>query len=242
MALRTKVEEPEGVNLALFITPMLDMAFQLMAFFLVTFHPIREGSIRGELLPPTEVAGKGAGPADPERQKINAEPKPSDIWAVVLKAMDRNELGKLDPKEVEKLVTEKDKLDWAKRGEAGLPEWYKGRPKEIYIRAPGAPLTDKAWSWEYLSSPAPWPDPNLKPKAGEDPDPKTRAGLEKLTLELEKIKKDLGGVKAHIELEGDSEISYGYIIRVHDLCKTAGFKQVEFRGPSDFRPREKKKG
>jgi biopolymer transport protein ExbD len=240
MARRTRAEEPEGVQLGLFITPMLDMAFQLMAFFLVIFHPIREGSIRGELLPPTEVAAKGSGPADPDRQKINAEPKPSDIWAIVLKVMDRNEVDKLDPKEVEKLVTEKDNPSWAKRGE--MPEWYKGRPKEIYIRAPGAPLTEKTWRWEYLSSPAPWPDPRVKPRTGEDPDPKTREGLEKLSAELEKVKKNLGEVKAHIELEGDSEISYGYIIRVHDLCKNLGFKQVEFRGPSDFRPREKKKG
>ena len=31
-----------GVNLGLIITPMLDMAFQLMAFFIMTFQPLSE--------------------------------------------------------------------------------------------------------------------------------------------------------------------------------------------------------
>jgi len=241
MARRKYAEEPEGVELGLFITPMLDMAFQLMAFFLVTFHPIREASIKGELLPPTEVAGKGGGPVDPEKIKVNAEPKPSDIYAVVLKVMDPNEIGKLSGDEVKKLLTDKDKAKMAAAGEPIVPEWFKGRPKEIYIRAPGAPLTEKSWRWDYQSSTAPWPDLSQRPKAGEDPDPKTREALGKLKSELEKIHKNLGEVKAHIELEGDSDLAYDYVIRVHDLCKMTGFKQVEFRGPSDYRPRMPKK-
>ena len=39
-----------GPNLNPIITPMLDMAFQLMAFFIMTYHPSAlEGHIDGKL-------------------------------------------------------------------------------------------------------------------------------------------------------------------------------------------------
>ena len=42
-----------GVNLGLIITPMLDMSFQILAFFIMTYHPSAlEGNIDGKLLPP----------------------------------------------------------------------------------------------------------------------------------------------------------------------------------------------
>jgi biopolymer transport protein ExbD len=46
----------EGVNLSIIITPMLDMAFQLLAFFIMTYNPpAREVAIEGQLLPPTKA-------------------------------------------------------------------------------------------------------------------------------------------------------------------------------------------
>ena len=43
-----------GVNLAIIVTPMLDMAFQLLAFFVMTYHPSAlEGSYKiSQVLPP----------------------------------------------------------------------------------------------------------------------------------------------------------------------------------------------
>src|SRR2546423_15371968 len=53
-----------GVNLSLIITPMLDMAFQILAFFIMTYHPSAlEGHIPGSLVPPDNFAKKG--PKDP---------------------------------------------------------------------------------------------------------------------------------------------------------------------------------
>src|SRR5207302_10768977 len=48
-----------GVNLGLIITPMLDMSFQILSFFIMTYHPSAlEGHIAGSLAPPEKVATK----------------------------------------------------------------------------------------------------------------------------------------------------------------------------------------
>ena len=65
-------EDDGGVNLSTVITPMLDMSFQLLAFFIMTYHPSAlEGHIDGKLLPPAKVSF--AGPATPDKKK-DAEP------------------------------------------------------------------------------------------------------------------------------------------------------------------------
>ena len=58
---RRKIDPGLGVNLGLIITPMLDMAFQLMAFFIMTYPPSpRESVIDGALLPAAASAASGA--------------------------------------------------------------------------------------------------------------------------------------------------------------------------------------
>src|SRR5260370_35183942 len=48
---------PGGVNLGLIITPMLDMSFQILSFFIMTYNPSAlEGHIPGSLAPPLDVA------------------------------------------------------------------------------------------------------------------------------------------------------------------------------------------
>ena len=49
-----------GVNLGLIITPMLDMSFQILAFFIMTYHPSAlEGHIAGSLAAPHSEHGNG---------------------------------------------------------------------------------------------------------------------------------------------------------------------------------------
>ncbi len=73
---RYHAEESEGVNLSLVITPMLDMSFQLLAFFIMTYHPSAlEAHIDGKLLPPTKTATAGAAP----KKEGEKEPPPIDI-------------------------------------------------------------------------------------------------------------------------------------------------------------------
>src|SRR5260370_14857090 len=62
MGMRTKYQDHStpGVNLGLIITPMLDMSFQILSFFIMTYHPSAlEGHIAGSLAPPTKVATTG---------------------------------------------------------------------------------------------------------------------------------------------------------------------------------------
>src|SRR6266542_2828032 len=49
----------QGVQLSLIVTPMLDMSFQILAFFIMTYHPSAlEGHIPGSLVPPENFAKK----------------------------------------------------------------------------------------------------------------------------------------------------------------------------------------
>jgi biopolymer transport protein ExbD len=53
--------QPGGVNLGLIITPMLDMSFQILAFFIMTYHPSAlEGHLSGSLV------GRESGQAGPD--------------------------------------------------------------------------------------------------------------------------------------------------------------------------------
>jgi biopolymer transport protein ExbD len=78
-----------GVQLGLIITPMLDMSFQLMAFFIMTYHPSAlEGHIDGNLLPPIEIAMKGPKSAAPnDFPAIDEEPQLQDVLLVVVKSV-----------------------------------------------------------------------------------------------------------------------------------------------------------
>src|ERR1043166_8025317 len=61
MGMRTKYQDHStpGVNLSLIVTPMLDMSFQILAFFIMTYHPSAlEGHIPGSLVPPENFAKK----------------------------------------------------------------------------------------------------------------------------------------------------------------------------------------
>ncbi len=52
-----------GVQLGLIVTPMLDMAFQILSFFIATYHPsAMEGHIPGSLVPPENPAMKSKDP------------------------------------------------------------------------------------------------------------------------------------------------------------------------------------
>lgn len=66
-----------GMNLSAIITPMLDMAFQILAFFIMTYHPSAlEGHIPGSLVPPENIAKKGteSAPADPTQVPQSVDP------------------------------------------------------------------------------------------------------------------------------------------------------------------------
>src|SRR5947199_8764108 len=77
-----------GVALGLIVTPMLDMSFQLMAFFIMTYHPSAlEGHIDGNLLPPTLVAENSKNAAPSDLPAVDEEPQLQDAVLVLVKAV-----------------------------------------------------------------------------------------------------------------------------------------------------------
>ncbi len=79
-----------GVNLSIVITPMLDMAFQLMAFFIMTYHPSAlEGHIDGILLPPPLAVKGPIKPLEGEDPLVGLEPDLGEVLGVQIKAVAR---------------------------------------------------------------------------------------------------------------------------------------------------------
>lgn len=65
---KTKRPQTEQVDADLPITPMLDMSFQLLAFFIMTFHPAPSEAQIAMSLPPADPGG-GATAPDPTAEK-----------------------------------------------------------------------------------------------------------------------------------------------------------------------------
>ncbi len=77
-----------GVNLAYIITPFLDMAFQLLAFFIMTYHPSAlEGHIDGKLVPPTDIATHAPKPVQPTDLPPDSDPDAAETLLVQIKAV-----------------------------------------------------------------------------------------------------------------------------------------------------------
>ena len=90
---------PGGVNLGLIITPMLDMSFQILAFFIMTYHPAAmEGHIPGSLVPPEDPATKSKDKTPtPMEQALSVpedllDPSLNDAITVVVKAAVKDDL------------------------------------------------------------------------------------------------------------------------------------------------------
>src|SRR5260221_11486321 len=79
-----KDQGPGGVNLGLIITPMLDMSFQILTFFIMTYNPSAlEGHIPGSLAPALDIRKNG-----PENKVDNVlSVDPGEILAEVQDAV-----------------------------------------------------------------------------------------------------------------------------------------------------------
>ncbi|MBA4063930.1 MAG: hypothetical protein C0501_09500 [Isosphaera sp.] len=90
---RRKRKADDDVQPDLPITPMLDMSFQLLAFFIMTFNPTpTEGQIRMALPPPDMGDSRSSTPPSP------ADEKPMK-WAVVVLATDNGQIAKMTLRE-----------------------------------------------------------------------------------------------------------------------------------------------
>ena len=98
-----------GVNLAIIVTPMLDMAFQLLAFFVMTYHPSAlEGSYKvSQTLPPEKKIGQAGPKEKKDEMPGDIEPKLSDVVLVSLKATTRGQFPKRDEGEIYRVFLKK---------------------------------------------------------------------------------------------------------------------------------------
>lgn len=101
--------------LSLIVTPMLDMSFQLLSFFIMVYHPAAlEGHIEGKLLPPSKFAVKGKS-AEMSSGELPSVDNPPDLSTYVTVKINSVPKGK----------TEGDRLD--------------GMPRTIQYARPEAP-------------------------------------------------------------------------------------------------------
>ena len=79
------------------ITPMLDMAFQLLTFFVLTYHPSpAEGQFQMSLLPAAPVVDMNAPPSETNAPPNDAVPAALRTMRTTLRAGPRGELGRVN--------------------------------------------------------------------------------------------------------------------------------------------------
>src|SRR5262245_8209987 len=198
-------EAGTGVQLGLIITPMLDMSFQLMAFFIMTYHPSAlEGHIDGNLLPPTLVATKAKGGKIDEKQDmdlpaVDEEPQLQDALLVIIKSVAKGQVEGV---------------------------FVDGEPSQLMLKRPQDAMPVTVTDTDKLA--------NLFSLIKVDLADGTQKVIGKrfdfrdLTTEL---KKDAAG-KANIKIEGDGNLKHMYLMQVYDACKTAGYQNISFVAPA----------
>jgi biopolymer transport protein ExbD len=124
---RPKRSEEPQLKPSVPVTPMLDMAFQLLSFFLLTFHPDAQFEVEMDLALPQKESGKAADPTlvDPTAAS-NTELDPQDMTDIptvtAVAASDAANRGQISSLSVEHLgnahsVSSLDDLEKALKGD-----------------------------------------------------------------------------------------------------------------------------
>jgi biopolymer transport protein ExbD len=193
-----------GVQLGLIITPMLDMAFQILAFFIMTYHPSAlEAHVPGSLVPPEEFAkkNKNADPAAPAEDKLSIPEED------------------LDPELQTAITIRANSVPADVKNDLGVILRKKGSLNQIFLQT--SLETDKQLIAE------------IKDDAGVEAaikslDAKLREFVPKRD-EADKKKKET--VKTNIKLAADGEMKQQYIMMLYDTCKKAGYSNIHFVPP-----------
>ncbi len=215
---QTKFQAGGGVNLALMITPMLDMAFQLLAFFIMTYHtPLMEGYIEGSLLPPRVEKAKdkdkaNIDPTQPGTAVADEDPPLNDTLLVVIRTL-------------------------AEKDEANERPLLNGEPRWVEIKLPeSAQPIIKSGDRSVFKN---WTkDPRDKLTGVEITERNqmvaeyTRSLVKEVDRELKQILKKPGAKSTDVRLEADSRLKHRYWMAIYDTCKLAGFENIHFVAPA----------
>jgi biopolymer transport protein ExbD len=213
---RTKQTGAQGVNLGLIITPMLDMSFQILAFFIMTYHPSAlEGHLPGSLTPPDKnIAKKGSEknpePGDPAVSVPEDELIPGLHEAITVKS---------------KAIVKGDSFSHTE--DLKPKPLLVGRLSQVYVReavdTKGRLVAEVRVTGES--------GVDAKSILAEH-QRKSAAAMALLTEELKKIAAQPGtGNKNDIKIEADNDLQQEYIMLVYDTCKKAGFEKIHFVPP-----------
>jgi len=209
--------EEMGVNLGIIITPMLDMAFQVLAFFIMTYHPSAlEGHFDIKMLPPEKVAAKGKEDTSKD-PPTDAPPELTDVLLVSVKAVGKGQSEGTrtegDPSRIE-----------LKRPEDTNPELISDLNTEV-VKKLTPDLKD------FLDD-VPM-NPRLKEQLKEKYNMTLfQEGLDKLSAELKRFLEDPSHTKANIKISPDPELKQKYTLGMYDACKLAGFQNIQFVAPA----------
>ena len=209
--------EEMGVNLGIIITPMLDMAFQVLAFFIMTYHPSAlEGHFDIKMLPPEKVAAKGKEDTSKD-PPTDAPPELTDVLLVSVKAVGKGQSEGArtegDPSRIE-----------LKRPEDTNPELISDLNTEV-VKKLTPDLKD------FLDD-VPM-NPRLKEQLKEKYNMTLfQEGLDKLSAELKRFLEDPSHTKANIKISPDPELKQKYTLGMYDACKLAGFQNIQFVAPA----------
>jgi biopolymer transport protein ExbD len=204
-----------GVQLSLIITPMLDMSFQILSFFIMVYHPSAlEGHIPGNLAPPEKMATTGKeNIVDPDVQSLTDDelmPELNEAVTVYIKAKvaDQEPTWRLEGMATHYFI--KTNLDINPElavdlSDASLPQLERAARLAFKVpdnKEPTAFMINKIWD-------------------------------DKMTAKLEAKLKELGGKssKANLKLAGDGTLRQQYIMAAFDAGKKAGFSKIHFVPP-----------
>jgi hypothetical protein len=217
---KKKIDEM-GVNLGIIITPMLDMAFQVLAFFIMTYHPSAlEGYFDIKMLPPEQVAAKG----DKDTSKdpgLTDPPELTDVLTVYVKAVARGQKegtrAEGDPSRVE-----------LKRPEDGANA-------EMICDMNSEAVTKLTPDLKDFLDDVPM-EQKLKDALKEKYNMALfQEGLGKLSAELKKFLEDPSHIKANIKIAPDPELKHKYTMALYDACKGTSqaplFQNIQFVAP-----------
>jgi hypothetical protein len=218
---KKKKAEEMGVNLGIIITPMLDMAFQVLAFFIMTYHPSAlEGYFDIKMLPPEKVAAKG----DKDTSKdpgIADPPELIDVLTVYVKSVGQGQ------QEGTRKAGEPSRLELKRPEDGANPEMISDMNSETVTK-----LTPDLK--DFLDD---VPMDSRKKEALREKYNMAlfHEGLGKLSLELKKFLDDPSHIKANIKIAPDPDLKHKYTMALYDACKGTKeaplFQNIQFIAP-----------
>ncbi|MBM3992866.1 MAG: hypothetical protein FJ303_01730 [Planctomycetes bacterium] len=264
---RASIESSPGVQIGLIITPFLDMAFQILSFFIMTYNPAAlEGHIDGSLTPPEDVAKKSKDtpftPPDAPPPPIDEEKLLPKLDKVITVFIDAHKGTKIESISEAGLVTLSAELTLRDNEKVAVRGSLDGRGRKVSedkLRVPtggkGTKFTLAPWNagrtegGEFHVVTAgggiPGTPRQIKIRAALDTSSDVLEGSDdpefrkNVIPKLEKRLKEMNGGKGgDLKLAGDGELSYQYVLMVYDAAKRAGYTNIHFV-PPQIKPKRK---